>query len=137
VEYTGIDIESALVQHGRKLLMAAGHRTTRLIRADLKDDAWTAGIGPFDAVFSLQTFHDLGGIEALETVYRQIRELLAPGGILINADFVIPFEKDDPERPRRLPVETHKDLLSRLGFIDFRCELQQGKMACMAAGRSF
>ena len=135
VEYTGIDIEPALVQHGKELLETAGHRDIRLVRADLRDDAWTAGIGPYDAVLSFQTLHDLGGIDALEAVYRQVEELLASGGILVNADFVVPFEKDGPEQPRRLPVETHKDLLSSLGFIDFRCELQQGKMACMSARR--
>ena len=135
VEYTGVEIEPALVLHGKELLEAAGHRNIRLVRADLKDDAWTSGIGPFDAVFTLQTLHDLGGIDALESVYRQIQRLLSPGGILINADFVVPFEKDDPERPRRLPVETHQGLLSRLGYVDFRCELQLGKMACMSAGK--
>ena len=135
VEYTGIEIEPALVLHGKELLETAGHRDIRLVRADLKDDAWTAGIGPFDAVFSLQTFHDLGGIDALEETYQRIFQLLAPGGILVNADFVVPFEKDNPERPRRLPVETHNDLLYSLGFIDFRCEMLQGKMACMSARR--
>ncbi len=135
VEYTGVEIEPALVLHGKELLEAAGHRNIRLVRANLKDDAWTEGIGPFDAVFTLQTLHDLGGIDALEAVYRQIHGLLSPGGILVNADFVVPFEKDDPLRPRRLPVETHKDLLSSLGYVDFRCELRIGKMACMAARR--
>lgn len=135
VEYTGIEIESALVQHGRKLLMAAGHRNACLIRTDLKGDTWTRGLGPFDAVFTLQTFHDLGGIEDLEAVYRQVYGLLAPGGILVNADFVVPFEKDDPNRPRRLPVETHENLLFSLGFVDFRCDLRIGKMACMSARR--
>ena len=132
-EYTGIEIEPALVLHGKELLEAAGHRNIRLVRADLKDDAWTEGIGPFDAVFTLQTLHDLGGIDALEAVYRQIHRLLSPGGTLVNADFVVPFEKDNPERPRRLPVGTHKDLLSSLGYVDFRCELRQEKMACMSA----
>ncbi len=135
VEYTGIDIEPALVLHGQELLEKAGHREIRLVRADLRDDIWTERIGPFDAVLSLQTLHDLGGIDALEAAYRQLHGLLAPGGILVNADFVVPFEKDNPERPRRLPVETHKGLLSSLGFIDFRCEMQQGKMACMSARR--
>ena len=133
VEYTGIDIEPALVLHGKELLETAGHRDIRLVRADLKDDAWPRGLGPFDAVFSLQTLHDLGGIAALEATYQRIFQLLAPGGILVNADFVVPFEKDDPAQPRRLPVETHKDLLSNLGFIDFRCKTQQGKMACISA----
>lgn len=135
VHYTGIDIEPALVQHGRKLLAAASHQHASLIRADLKDNAWTGGLGPFDAIFTLQTLHDLGGIDALEAVYRQVNRLLAPGGILVNADFVVPFEKDDPERPRRLPVETHENLLSSLGFVNFRCELRRGKMACMSVRR--
>lgn len=135
VEYTGIEIESALVQHGRKLLATAGHQEARLIQADLRGDAWTRGPGSFDAIFTLQTLHDLGGVDSLEAVYRQVHELLAPGGILVNADFVVPFEKDDPVRPRRLPVETHAHLLSYLGFVDFRCGLRQGKMACMSARR--
>ncbi len=133
VVYTGIEVEPALVQHGRKSLAAAGHQDASLKRADLRDDAWTRGLGPFDAVFTLQTLHDLGGIDALEAVYQQAHGLLAPGGILVNADFVVPFEKDDPERPRRLPVETHENLLSSLGFVDFRCALLRGKMACMSA----
>ena len=135
VEYTGIEIEPALVQQGRKLLAAAGHQNASLIRADLRGDAWTNGLGPFDAVFTLQTLHDLGGVDALEAVYRQAHGLLAPGGILVNSDFVFPFEKDDPDRPRRLPIETHENLLSSLGFVDFRCGLQHGKMACLSARR--
>lgn len=135
VEYTGIEIEPVLVQHGRELLAAAGFQHTSLNRADLRGDAWTRGLGPFDAVLTFQTLHDLGGVDALEAVYGQAHGLLAPGGTLVNADFVVPFEKDDPERPRRLPVETHERLLSGLGFVDFRCGLCQGKMACVSARR--
>ena len=135
VEYTGIDIEPALVQHGKARLGSAGYRDARLVQANLKDGIWTRAIEPVDAVFTLQTIHDLGGIDALDNIYRQIHGILVSGGILVNADFVFPFEKDDPERPRRLPVETHQDLLSSLGFVDFRCEMQIGKMACMSAGR--
>lgn len=135
IEYTGIDIEPALVLHGRKLLEAAAHQDASLNCADLRGTAWTHGLGPFDAVYTLQTLHDLGGADALEAVYRQAHGLLATGGILVNADFVVPFEKDDPERPRRLPVETHENLLSSLGFVDFRCRLLLGKMACMSTRR--
>lgn len=135
VEYTGIEIEPALALHVGGLLEDSGYQDARVIQADLRCDAWTRGLGPFDAIFTLQTLHDLGGIDALEAVYRQIHWLLSPGGILVNADFVVPFEKDDPERPRRLPVDTHQGLLSSLGYVDFRCELWQGKMACMSARR--
>ena len=135
IEYTGIEIEPSLVLHVDDLLKESGHQDARLIQADLKGDVWTCGLGPIDAIFTLQTLHDLGGVDALETVYRQTYELLATGGILVNADFVVPFDKDDPDRPRRLPVETHDRLLSGLGSVDFRCELQLGKMACMSARR--
>jgi len=135
VEYTGIEIEPALALHVDELLAKSGYQDARVIQADLRGDAWTNGLGPFDAVFTLQTLHDLGGVDALEAVYRQIHGLLAPGGILVNADFVFPFEKDDPDRPRRLPIETHENLLSSLGFVDFRCEMHLGKMACMSARR--
>ncbi len=135
VEYKGIEIEPALVLHVDELLEESGHQDARLIQADLRGDGWTCGLSPFDAIFTLQTLHDLGGVDALEAVYQQVHALLAPGGILVNADFVVPFEKDDPNRPRRLPVETHQDLLSGLGFVDFRCGLRQGKMACMSARR--
>ncbi|MCY3554901.1 MAG: class I SAM-dependent methyltransferase [Gemmatimonadetes bacterium] len=135
VEYTGIEVEPALVLHVDELLEESGHQDSRLIQADLRGDGWTCGLSPFDAIFTLQTLHDLGGVDALEAVYRPAYGLLAPGGILVNADFVVPFEKDDPERPRRLPVETHQGLLSRLGFVDFRCGLRRGKMACMSARR--
>ena len=133
--YTGIEIEPTLVLHVDGLLEESGYQDAHVIQADLKGDAWTRGLGPFDAIFTLQTLHDLGGVGALEAIYRQAHELLAPGGILVNADFVVPFEKDDPERPRRLPVETHEYLLSSLGLVDFRCGLQRGKMACVSARR--
>ncbi len=136
IEYTGVEIEPALIAHGRKLISAVGHGDTRLVQADLRDGAWTRGLGPFDAIFTLQTLHDLGGIDALASIYRQGFELLAPGGILVNADFVVSFEKDDPALPRRLPVETHRALLTRLGYVDFKCALRCGKLACMSARRA-
>ncbi|MCY3712632.1 MAG: class I SAM-dependent methyltransferase [Gemmatimonadetes bacterium] len=135
VEYTGIDVEPALVQHVDEVLEDSGYQDARLIQADLRGDAWASGLSPFDAIFTLQTLHDLGGVDALEAIYRQVHGLLAPDGILVNADFVVPFEKDDPDRLRRLPVETHQDLLSGLGFVNFKCGLQGGKMACMSARR--
>ena len=135
IEYTGIEIEPALVLYVNKLLEESGFEAARVIRADLRSDAWAHGLGPFDVIFTLQTLHDLGGVDALEAVYRRAHGLLAPAGILVNADFVVPFGKDDPARPRRLPVETHEHLLSSLGFIDFRCELRHGKMACLSARR--
>ena len=135
VEYKGIEVEPALVIHVDELLVESGYQDARAIQADLRSDAWARGLGPFDAVFTLQTIHDLGGVDALEAVYRRVHGLLAPGGILVNADFVVPFEKDDHDRPRRFPVETHQNLLANLGFIDFKCGLQGGKMACMEARR--
>lgn len=135
IEYTAIDIDPVRVQYGKERLSLAGHRNVRIVQTDLKNKKWACAIGPMDAVFSLQTLHDVGGIEELEGVYRQIHRLLVPGGILVHADFVKSFEKDDPARPKRLSTGTHKGLLAGLGFVDFKCEMLRGKMACMSSRR--
>ena len=135
IYYNGIDIDPTLVKNAGERLGLAGHQNACFVQNDLKDDNWASTIGPIDAVFSLQTLHDLGGIEDLQTVYRQIHRLLVPSGILVHADFVIPFEKDDPARRKRFSPATHKELLTSLGFVDFKCEMVNGKMACMSARR--
>ena len=135
VEYIGIDIEPALIRNTKEKLVSAGHRNIQFFQTDLKDYSWIDKVHNVHAVFSLQTFHDLGGVDALEKLYREIYHILFPGGILVNADFVIPFKKDNPVQPRRLPIEIHHNLLSRLNFFNFKCEIQAGKMACMSAQR--
>ena len=106
-----------------------------IVNTDLKTPDWMDGLAPIHAAYTLQTLHDLGGLDALRAVYQQLFSLISPGGLLINADFVVPFSKDRPDKPRRFPVDTHRMLLTAIGFTAFTCEGHEGKMACMSAVR--
>jgi predicted O-methyltransferase YrrM len=133
--FIGIDINPELTRHTQARLRGTGHTHIRIENTDLKTLDWMEGLAPIDAAYTFQTLHDLGGQEALTAVYQQLFSLLTPGGLLVNADFVVPFSKDNPDKPRRFPAETHRALLTSLGFIEFKCEASMGKMACMSVVR--
>ncbi len=133
--YTGLDIEPRLLDHGRSRLSHHDPARIDLHQVDLNDSNWSVGLPPVDVTFSLQSIHDLAGYQALQNIYQGLAELLRPGGLLINADFVEAFPQDDPQKPRRFPVSTHEALLTARGFSQFS-HSRHGKLACMSAIRS-
>ena len=135
LSFVGFDINPELTRHTEKRLTEAGHTDLRLVNTDLKTASWSEGLAPVEVAYTFQTLHDFGGQDALMGIYQQLFSLLTPGGLLVNADFTVPFTKDPPDKPRRFPVDTHRALLTSMGFIDFKCEMKRGKMACMSARR--
>ncbi|MED5415667.1 MAG: class I SAM-dependent methyltransferase [Candidatus Latescibacterota bacterium] len=133
VIYTGVDINHELTQFalGRLGKQSA---SVEMVIADLNDSESLTDGSDVDVMFTLQTLHDLDGYEALAAVYDASGRLLSPSGLLLNADFIEPFEKDDPAHPRRFPVEVHETLLRELGFVDFQYVVE-GKLASMTARR--
>ncbi len=59
----------------------------RLVRADLRDPSWAAGLGaaPFDAVLTATALHWLAE-DRLAELYRELAGSIRPGGIFGNAD---------------------------------------------------
>jgi len=95
---------------------------------------WASGNeNHFDAVYSLQSIHDFGGLDALTQTYQQIAQVLKPGGLVLNADFILPMPQDDPAAPRRFPVEVHTQLLTDCGFENIRILHQEGLLGCLMA----
>ncbi|MBT4101749.1 MAG: methyltransferase [Gemmatimonadetes bacterium] len=130
VDINGDLLHAALAEIHRGLPACA---TTALL-GDLNDPAILRDQPQMDLVFSLQTLHDLHGLVALRGVYEALYQLLSPGGLLVNADFIVPFEKDDASNPRRFPVDVHHSILEELGFTEFTSQTE-GKLACMTARR--
>ncbi|MBT3425236.1 MAG: class I SAM-dependent methyltransferase [Gammaproteobacteria bacterium] len=126
----GVDINPELLAYSRARL---GSAQVELIDQDLKQP-WGHDIGDsFDLVYSLQSFHDLGGYTELLAIYTQIRQVLVPGGKLFNADFITPMAHDDPAAPRRFPPEVHLALLKECGFITPELIEQRGAIGCFKA----
>ncbi|MBT6244730.1 MAG: class I SAM-dependent methyltransferase [Gammaproteobacteria bacterium] len=126
----GVDINPELLAYSRDRL---GSAQVELIEQDLKQP-WRHDIGEsFDLVYSLQSFHDLGGYQELLAVYTKIRQVLVPGGKLFNADFIIPMAHDDAAAPRRFPAKVHLALLEECGFISPELIEQRGAIGCFRA----
>ncbi|MEM7016752.1 MAG: class I SAM-dependent methyltransferase [Pseudomonadota bacterium] len=125
----GVDIQSVLVEHASQIIEQGDFR-----EHDLNDTAWWSTLNQsIDAAFSLQSFHDLGGYEALRNIYQRIHEVLAPGGRLLNADFVVPQAHDNPDKPRRFAYSVHEALLQEIGFSEVACLGSAGDLACVSA----
>lgn len=134
--YVGVDIEVRLIEHNRARLIARRDpERIDFFQVDLNSSDWGSysehEAPTVDAAFSLQSLHDLAGMAALTAVYQRLFRVLRPGGLLINADFVVPFPKDDPREPRRFPVDEHRQLLTRTGYVEFS-HSRHGDLACMS-----
>ncbi|PZE92878.1 trans-aconitate 2-methyltransferase [Curtobacterium sp. MCBD17_008] len=79
-----VDFDPVLLELGRTAL---GGQPVRFVDADLWDRDWTAGLDGAvpDAVLSSTALHWLPS-DVLSRVYNDLGGLLAPGGVVLNAD---------------------------------------------------
>jgi SAM-dependent methyltransferase len=80
-----VDIDPALLAIAAGSL--AGDPRVRIVRADLGDPAWTAALPDigFDAVVTATALHWLAE-PTLRRLYRDLRDVVRPGGVVANAD---------------------------------------------------
>jgi SAM-dependent methyltransferase len=80
---TLVDLDPVLLYLARATLPA----TVTVTVADLRDPAWHRQLATrsFDAVLTATALHWLAP-DRLSALYREVHEILGPGGILINAD---------------------------------------------------
>lgn len=130
LDLVAMDINQALLDHCSALM---ADRKFSPIRTDLSV-SWSQGYeNCFAAVYSLQSIHDFGGLAALTATYREMFLALAPGGIGVNADFVLPLPQDKADSPRRFPVETHLKILHACGFSKASARHQEGLLGLITA----
>jgi SAM-dependent methyltransferase len=97
-------------------------RRVQVVRADLAGPGWAGAVpvpaAGFDAVVTATALHWLSG-ERVRALYGEARELLAPGGVFVNADHL----PDDglPDLSRRLDERARPgDAGSRDPMADWR-----------------
>jgi SAM-dependent methyltransferase len=129
--YTGFDSSKLLLAFARTKLAPFGQRA-RLIQADLNTESWLTQLpDQIQAIISLQALHDLGEEGHINRIYGLAQRLLVPGGLLLNADFVVPPGQDDLEQPGRRSIPRHLELLQAQGFERVACTLETGQFGCL------
>lgn len=120
ITYEGLDFSAPMRAMAAERL--ASHRSRiRLAHADLLAD-WTSAVRERPgAAVSTWSLHDLGSEDAIAKVYREARELLPVGGLLLNGDFVKPEETAFEYEPGRITVGRHLELLRAAGFRRADC----------------
>jgi SAM-dependent methyltransferase len=88
------DATAVLVDFSPPMLDAARSRFSdnrhQMIHADFGDAGWTAAVmrfAPFDAIVSGYAIHHLADARK-RSLYREIYDLLAPGGVFVNVEHV-------------------------------------------------
>jgi SAM-dependent methyltransferase len=96
-----VDTDPVLLRVGAEALQRFGRRTAWLL-ADLRKKGWSSELPMrrFDAAVSSLALHWLEEDE-VRTLYRDLRVLLRPGGLVINGDYM-------PSRPLQGPGKTGK-----------------------------
>jgi len=85
VDYTLLDFSAAMHDLAIERLGELG-RNARFVRADFRRADWMSGLSRFDAVVTMQAVHELRHKSRAEGLHRQVRALLAPGGVYLVCD---------------------------------------------------
>lgn len=130
--YEGADFSEPMRRRATARLAEFSDRA-QFVHADLRSAGWPEVISrPPEVVVSMQALHDVGDEDAHAQLYGSVRELVIPGGLFINADFMRRSARGAGRGPG-IPLDTHLALLRTHGFQDVRCTLDIGRYACVAA----
>ncbi len=83
--YVLLDFSHAMHAAAKERLGRCVARASFLER-DFADPSWSAGLGPFDAVVTVQAIHELRNKRHASVLHAQVREILSPQGIYLMCD---------------------------------------------------
>jgi SAM-dependent methyltransferase len=143
-EFVGLDFSPTMLDAAREAFR--NDPSVTIIAHDF--DATLPPMGRFDAVISSFAIHHLVH-KHKRALYRQIFEILAPGGVFCNLEHVssvspqvhaqfleaIGWPDEDPSNIL-LDLETQLRWLRKIGFIDVDCHWKWRELALFAGARS-
>jgi cyclopropane fatty-acyl-phospholipid synthase-like methyltransferase len=131
ITYESIDYSAPMVTRARESLSRYDDRVI-LHQADLNSSDWEDVLSQeIHVVVSNMAIHDLGNENNVAAIYHKVRDRLNAGGILINADLVLPEEEDIEDDKGKLKTSRHLELLKDLGLVEVQCSLSFGYYACI------
>ncbi len=133
--YTLLDFSEHMLERSRERL--AGFEAARHVQADFKRADWMLGLdAPFDAVIAMQAVHEIRHKRHVPELYRQVHDLLVPGGLVAICDGV-PGEAPDLVRSNLyMRVDEQLAAFTSAGFKDARHEDSMGRLAFATARRA-
>ncbi len=121
ITYEGVDFSKPMLDIAAERLAAYTSRVT-FTQADLVNEDWGSKVTlSVESIVSTWALHDLGGEVNTKKVYRDCRNLLSPGGVFLNGDFVKPEDTPHEYEPGRFLVSRHLDILQEVRFNDVQC----------------
>jgi len=136
--YVALDFSPAMHAIAAEHLGELASRVTFVVR-DFREPTWAEGLGPFDAVVTLQAAHETRHKRHLVPLLERARTVLAPGGVVLYADHYLTDESKftvlTPVETRALmPLREEQPLaLERAGFGDVELRYEEGNMALWRA----
>ncbi|WP_034279222.1 class I SAM-dependent methyltransferase [Alkanindiges illinoisensis] len=87
-EYVALDFSAAMHQLAQERLGANADKV-QFIERSFKDDNWTAGLGKFDVIVTMQAVHELRHKRHAVNLFKQVQQVLKPDGIFLVCDHYV------------------------------------------------
>lgn len=111
IRYTMLDFSPAMHELAREHLGSLAH-AVRQVEADFKRTEWSAGLGSFDAVITMQAVHELRHKKHAAGLHAAVRSLLNPHGRYLVCDHYVGPDGMSNEDLFMSVVEQHHALQS-------------------------
>jgi len=119
--YTLLDFSQPMLELSRARV--GQHPAATFVLADFKQPGWTRHVAaPFDAVVAMQAVHEIRHKRHIPGLYRQVHDLLRPGGLLLVCDHVPPDASPRSTALFATEAEQHTAFL-RAGLVRIGTEL--------------
>jgi len=129
-QYTLLDFSQPMLDMSRKRLDVFGPRVSYL-QVDFKESGWMGNVGElYDAIVTIQAVHELRHKRHALKFFKECRELLNEGGLLLVCDRL---PQNDSERDRALFMTEQEQVaaLGQAGFLDAEVLLRTSeRVAC-------
>ena len=125
--YTLFDFSEPMLEMSRARL--GRFPAARFVAGDFRAEDWTHHVaGIYDAVVTMQAVHEVRHKRHVSRLYRQIRGLLAPGGLFLVCDRT---PEDDSPRSMALFMTAQEQVmtLNEAGFLDVRLVMAADALA--------
>ena len=127
LDYVALDFSPAMHQLAAERLGERAMRV-RFVERSFREPAWSANLGPFDAVVTHQAVHELRHKDYAQALHAQVRPLLASGGSYLVCDHFL-GEGGLSNDQLYMTVDEQRDALRRAGFADVEAVLVKGGLA--------